>query len=118
MIPQFRAWIHLLFFPSCLISSGSFRLVLFATGLLFRIVHERYFVYMAELLTGAKWGNLEMTYSVITEKAIKDWTTMDERQKQLFADIALTTDQMVPTTNADAISTRECTAIRSAFAQS
>ena len=75
-------------------------------------------MYLGEKLTGAKRGHLGMTYSAITENAVKEWTPMDDGQKQRFADIASKTCQLLPATNADAISARGITALRSLFTQS
>ena len=92
--------------------------VFFASGLQFRIVHERYFVYLGDKLTGAKREHLGMTYTAITENAVKEWTAMDEGEKQRFADIASKTCQLLPTTNADPLTSRGRTALRSLFTNS
>ena len=94
--------------------SCSFTRDFFASGFQFRIVHERYFVYLAEKLTGAKRAHLGMTYTAITENAAKEWTAMDEGEKQRFADIASKTCQLLP----DGNFCRARTALRSLFTQS
>ena len=75
-------------------------------------------MYLGEKLTGAKRAHLGMTYTAITENAAKEWTAMDEGEKQRFADIASKTCQLLPATNADAISARDRAALRTLFPHS